>query len=413
VSLRLLGSRLASWGVIVAALFLPLSIAVPQWGLGMMAAGILLALISGERPRLPSGLLLPVAAFAAVGLLASVVSPVDVPWRGWTAWKPALFLLLVPASLALSDSPDRLIRRALVALLGAAFAVAVLGMVQHFTGFDLNWALGLRKIPVRIDAPVGRGFSAVGTFTSRLSFSAVESAALVLAAALALRLRSVPARIAAALVAIGCALGVGAAFARAAWIGTFAGGAILLFGLNRRAAAVLCAAAVAIAGAGMLLPTVRARAISGLQATANPDRLFIWSRAGEVLADHPVQGVGIYGFPIVAYPYYDRHDPLFPMHTWAHDMYFTLLAETGVAGLIAYVWIFVVVAMLALSALKTGEGPPWSAVRVGALGATVTLLTISLFHDLLYDGEPSMALFFFAGLAVSGLGRAREESQPR
>ncbi len=407
---RALAIRLAEAGVLVAALFLPLSIVGQQVGGGMMALGALGSWALGARRLLPRGIVAPVLAFIAVCLISTLASPVDVPWRSWSAWRPVLFVLLVPAAMASCPRPERLLRASLLLLLGSALLAALLGLWQRKSGFDLNFWLGVRREPIRIEAPGGEGYAAVGTFNSRLTFSAIEVAVLVLATGLALTARTWAARIGSALVAAASAAAVAAAFARAAWIGFFAGVVALSLGLRRRAALAALGVALLAAGAGAAIPSIRARAVSAMQTTANSDRLFIWSRAGEVLADYPVQGVGVYAYPIVAGPYYDRHDPLFPMRTWAHDMYLTLLVETGIAGLIAYLWIFAAVIALARRGLAE-DSPEWRSARLGALGATAALLGVSLFHDVLYDGEVAMTLFFLAGLALSDLSR-RQEPEP-
>ncbi|MGI5865863.1 MAG: O-antigen ligase family protein [Myxococcales bacterium] len=404
-SLLSLGTRIAQAGLFVIAAFLPLSIVGAQLGFAAMLVGVAVAFAAGRRGLVPTEIVWPVAAFAAVCLLASFVSPVELPWRSWIAWRPVLLALLVPAAVALFDDPERAVRRALGLLLGAALFVAVLGVLQRDSGFDLNYALGLRKAPVRIESPSGQGFAAVGTFNSRLTFAAIEAAIFVMALSLAFGARGLVRRLAPAAVAVACALAVVSAYARAAWLGAFAGIAVLVLGMRRKAALALAGVALLAAVAGAAVPSVRDRAISAVRTTANQDRLFIWSRAGEVLADHPVLGVGMQGYPIVAAPYYDKFDPHFPMRTWAHDMYFTLLLETGPAGLLAYVWIFVAAAALAFGALRSSRGPPLSAVRLGALGAATSILVDSLFHDVLYDGEAAMTLFFFAGLAIVALGK--------
>jgi O-antigen ligase len=395
--------RVAEAGALTVAAFLPLSIVGAQLGGGLLLLGVLLAALSGSRGFLPRGLALPVGAFALAGLSASIVSPVDLPLDTFTANRPILLLLLVPAVFGLTSDPERLLRRLVVAVALAATLAAVLGLVQHQTGFDLNHALGVRAAPLQIEAPSGTGYAAIGTFNSRLTFAAIEAAVLMLMTALALcRIPvSLRALCAGAVAAVG--LSVLASFARAAWMGLAAGAATLALGLGRRGLSVVAATAVVAAAAGAALPSVRERATSTLSATANADRRFIWSRAVEVISDHPVHGVGVYGYPVAAAPYYDRVDPLFPMRTWAHDMPLTLLAESGLAGLFTWVWMFAVAIGLSLGALRN-DRPGWvRAARLGSLGAAAALLTTSLFHDVLYDGEAAMALFFFSGLSAARL----------
>jgi O-antigen ligase len=401
------GRRLAEAGALVSAAFLPLSIFGANWGMLLLLAGVALAWLGGRRGLLPSDAVWPVGAFVAACLLSTFVSPVELSAKSWIGWRPVLMVLLVPAAFRLSERPAALARRAVIVLLSAALLAALLGIWQRKTGFDLNYALGLRKAPIRIEAPVGSGFAAIGTFNSRLTFSAVQSALFVLALGIGFAARSLLARAGALAVALASGLAVAASYARAAWLGAIAGAALLLVGMRRRAAVALAALMVAGIAVGAAVPTVRERAVSAVHTGENQDRIFMWSRAGEVLADHPVLGVGVFGYPVIAGPYYDQHDRHFPMRTWTHDMYFTLLVETGPAGLVGYVWIFVVVAAVAFTALRGERGRLEGGIRLGALGASLSLLVASLFHDVLYDGEAALSLFFLAGLAI-----ARLEGEP-
>jgi len=399
VTLRKISAALAEAGLLATAFFLPTSIVGAQWGGALMAIGAVLAWKSGLRGLLPRGLAWPVLAFGAMCVLASLVSPAEVSWNGRVGFRHVFFVLLAPAAVAAASRPERALRRAVAVLFIAAFLSALLGLVQARTGFDLNHALGVRKLPLRVPSPMGDGFTALGTLNSRLTFSEIESAVVILALAVVLTGRGLWVRIASGVTMLGCALAVAATYSRAAWIGALAGAATLALGLKRRTLLALVGITVAAGIAGAAVPTVRARAVSAFQATANPDRLFMWSRVSEVISDYPTLGVGVHAYPIVASPYYDRHDPNFPMRTWAHDIYLTLMAETGVAGLVCYVWILVMVAALALSRRREDEG---RAVRLGALGAAASLVTASFFHDVLYDGEAAMTLFFLAGLATVG-----------
>ncbi|MFN7133945.1 MAG: O-antigen ligase family protein, partial [Myxococcales bacterium] len=397
--------------LVATAAFAPLSIVGVQIATGVLLAGVLLALATGERRLVTAELLWPVLAFLVVCYLASLVSPVALPWRAWTAPRPVLLLLVVPAALRVVPEPERTLKRVALTLLGVGVAVALLGLYQRGSGFDLNHALGLRAAPFRVPSPQGDGFSAVGTFNSRLTFSAIEAGVLLVALAIGLGGGSWKVRAFAALAALPVAAAITATYSRAAWIGVGLGALILVSGLRRQAAMVLLALATTAAVAGSSVPAVRERAASALRATANQDRLFIWSRAGEVIADHPVLGVGVYGYPVVAGPYYDRVDPLFPMRTWAHDMPMTLLAETGIGGLFCWIWMLIAAAAVGWRELRRRDGLA-RAIRLGALAGAAAFVSYGLFHDVLYDGESALTMFFLAGLACAAGPREARAPEP-
>src|SRR5207237_1913164 len=127
-----------------------------------------------------------------------------------------------------------------------------------------------------------------------------------------------------------------------AWLGLLAAAAVLVAFAGRRsraARAAIAGAVLAACAAGALHPGVRQRFRSGFDIEGNRDRVFLWSRAAEVIADHPLLGVGFANYRRVLGPYYDRVDPTFPMRTWAHNTELSLLAETGPLGLLAALWI--------------------------------------------------------------------------
>jgi O-antigen ligase len=137
---------------------------------------------------------------------------------------------------------------------------------------------------------------------------------------------------------------------------------------------------------------VRGRFATSFSAAANPDRMFIWSRATEIIADHPLRGVGFGNYQRVAGPYYDRVDPAFPMRTWAHNLELSTLAETGPLGLLAMLWIWIAAA---IALLRSGDS-----LATGALAALAAFLVITQTHDLFYDTKVMYALWFALGLAL-------------
>jgi O-antigen ligase len=143
----------------------------------------------------------------------------------------------------------------------------------------------------------------------------------------------------------------------------------------------------------VLHPAVRARFATAFSASANPDRIFIWSRALEIIRDHPLHGVGFANYPLILGPYYDRVDPHFFMRTWAHNLELSTLAEMGPLGLVALFWLLIAaIRMLLRSA---------SPFVPGALATLAAWFTIAQAHDVLYDTKVMYALWFSLALATS------------
>jgi O-antigen ligase len=149
-----------------------------------------------------------------------------------------------------------------------------------------------------------------------------------------------------------------------------------------------------LAGTGVLSllhPGVRARLLTAFSGAANSDRVFIWARAREIIADHPFRGIGFANYPHVCGAYYDRVDPHFVMRTWAHNLQLSTLAELGPLGLLALAWL-----LFAAFRLVLRSASPYA---LGGLAALCAWLTIAQFHDVIYDTKVTYALWFALALA--------------
>ncbi|HZR07964.1 MAG TPA: O-antigen ligase family protein [Myxococcales bacterium] len=380
--------RVRAAGVLVAAgllghaFFLSVSIAGMQIALAVAALGILLA----PPGRLRTPLALPVIAFVVVAVISDLISPFGPPPLAFaTLWRSALGYFVV--ALGLRSLPEGWPERLLLAAAAGLALAAVVGLLQYRTGLDPVHALGLRPEAAMVQAPgVAGRFGAMGFFTSRLTFG--HNAAILvalLAGALATRALPWPAAISAAL---GLAA-VAVTFDRAAYLGLCAAALVIALRAGRRFALL----ALVLAALAALHPGVRERFATSFSAVKNSDRVFIWSRGVEIVADHPLRGIGFGNYQRVAGQYYDRVDPGFPMRTWAHNLELSTLAETGPLGLLAMLWIWIAAA---LALLRSGDP-----LATGALAALAAFLTITQTHDLFYDTKVMYALWFALGTALS------------
>ncbi len=383
-------------GLFAHAFFCPISIAGTQNGLGIAAAGLVCAAASGWRPR-RTPLDVPLLAFVAVALLSDALSPFGPPTAAFaTLWRSALGFWIVFHGLSLA--PRQAPRLVLFAAAGLFLSSAV-GLVQYRTGVDLVHLLGLREQPAWVEAPGAEGrFAAMGFFTSRLTFGHNATVLLaLLGGALAtgevpVRLRG-PAFVAAA-VAFAAIL---ATFDRAAWLG-LAMAALVVAAAQRRNGRALVAGLALGAAAFLLLPQVRARFGTAFDVRGNADRVFVWSRAAEIIRDHPVRGIGFGNYPRVCGAYYDRVDPGFYMRTWAHNTELSMLAETGPLGLAAFLWLGIAAAATLWRRVRAGDG-----LAVGGAAAAAALAVIAQAHDVFYDTKVMYALWL--ALAISFVPR--------
>jgi len=393
VDRRKIAATLAYAGLAGHAFFVPVSIAGMQIALGVAAAGLLL---SPPRP-LRTALDWPVLAFVGIAIASDLLSPYGAPALAEaTLWRSAIGFFVVAHGLRLlpREAPLRLLYWACA---GLALA-SLVGIVQYRAGVDVVHLLGLREAPAFVQAPGAPGrFGAMGFFTSRLSYGHNATVLVALLAGV-LAAGAVPPRriwIVASATALGLA-GVAVTFDRAAYLALCAAGLIIGLLAAPRVRRAFLPAMAALVVLAALHGGVRARFLSAFSFETNSDRGFIWSRALEMIRDHPLRGVGFANYSRAGAPYYDRVDPGFPMRTWAHNTELSTLAETGPLGLAALLWVFAAAARALLARVRLREP-----IALGALAAMAALLVVGQAHDVLYDTKVMYALWLALGLSLS------------
>ena len=390
--------RLLAWAF---GLGLPaMLLAHPHWGgrlwlywLQTAAAAGLLVFMAHKRDLvLPPRLYLPAAGLVVAGAF----SLARAPGHDWeTLFFPLSNLLTLAAGWQLAASvPGR--ERALL-LLGALSALVGAYALVQFAGFD----------PLPPATPFKDRI--VSVFTNPNHFGNFAAAALPAALGLYLYARGRP-RLAAAAACLLVYCGLLLSACRGAWWGALAGCLVILAGgaWRRWKALAFLLVLLAAATAGLTRrPALQgpdgpitlaerlasSRHIVGELASApdapTPDstinhRYFLWARTWEMIADHPLAGLG-YGRFAAEFPAYrdraadgklfnslryhqKREDTAF-----AHNEYLHIWAETGLLGLAAFVWLVGAGTLPALR--KAWKGPPQAWLFLG-------ILSVFLVHSL-------------------------------
>ncbi|MHC3470360.1 O-antigen ligase family protein [Streptomyces sp. 7R007] len=312
--------------------------------------------------------------------------------------------VLVPAAVLLLVRDRRDLRLLAWSLVGLAAWQGALGVHQYLTGTGASYQ--------------GRDIRAVGTFGASdvMGMATVVSFGLVCALGLALGRTPVRQRA----VAAGCALALlvplALSFSRGAWIATAVTcSAQLLLAGARRALTVGAAAAAAgvilVGGFGVGSAQLQERVDSITQVTDAPDqsvtdRYTMWAAAVAMWRERPLTGVGLKGFP----EHRDAHASLAlsagsdtegagaafrrqPLLS-PHNMYFLVLAEQGLLGLLALLgsWLTLLVCgvrgLARARGAQHGAGSGLDCALVGC-GLLVWQLTDFAYADI---GGPSTVL---------------------
>ena len=365
---------------------------VPLYGV-VAAAAIALAweLLHGdERARELGPLAWPLAAFVAwTGLTILWVADVR---QGAIA---LLFYYLPFGLLAVGFARLPWSRRWLVALYAQlalmAAVFALIGMYQWATR-DVFWN------PKVI---VGNAYAPFYRVNSVFWDPSIYGRFLVIAilASLAIALSTRAARVAAVL-AVGIAItwiGLLFSFSQSSFVALIAGVLVAAaFAWQWRVIAAAGLAAVVLVSVGFAAPNIRDSLFDHSFNRVTSDRYSLVTNGLRIAEHHPVGGVGIGGFR-QAYAKRQHLKGREPKKAASHDTPVTVVAETGVPGLLLFCWLLGAALLLTLRRVEGGFVHRTRLVAGLALGA---IAVHSLFYNALFEDPMAWALFGLAALTA-------------
>ncbi|MDO9556484.1 MAG: O-antigen ligase family protein [Coriobacteriia bacterium] len=360
---------------------------------GVLLAG-LLEVVKRRRFRIPR---LSVLEWALLGPFAAGVWSLAASLDRATTLMCLLRLLVlwvaaIAASRALVDEAAR--RTALVAFIGAGTVLATFAIVQ--------WSLpdlGIGVIHIQASALPGMMLIRPAGFYLDPNFLAAH---LALTSLGALALAGVGGRARWWFVPAAVMLeGVVLTFSRSAWVALTLGLVILFVVGSRRSRlpligtlVVVIMVAGALNGPELLLSRVTSMLLFD-DGSSTATRLFMAGSTVEMTFDRPVFGTGL-GAYAEAYPEYRKPGALLRV-THPHQVPLALIAETGIAGLVAQIALFTVLLSVVLRRYRAG----FTAVDVAVVTGFATLLVGSMLQYFLYF-KPAWLL---CGLLAAGMER--------
>jgi O-antigen ligase len=196
-------------------------------------------------------------------------------------------------------------------------------------------------------------------------------------------------------------------FSRAGWL-TFIALLLLaaLFTRRRLQVIVLAVGASALVFAGF--GGVRRRILVELNPTSPENslmlRLSLWKSALNLLRHRPLTGGGLAGFKRSVAEFADpayHEDQIYP-----HNLLLNFWAETGLLGLVAFVWLVVQAVRLSLQGLRrTG----WARIMaIGALGMILSLFVHGLVDIAYFKNDEALAFWTLLGIQLGSLREPRQ-----
>jgi O-antigen/teichoic acid export membrane protein/O-antigen ligase len=315
---------------------------------------------------------------------------------GTENWRYVILLGIPLLCLPLSVRDDAVTRRALAVM---SITAACLAVVEVLTARAFLVTSGLASASAVTDA------ASAAAQTGAVNHNA-EGALFVLALGILLalfpRTRWGITRLVYGAAIVALALGIAYSYSRAAYLGLLA--MVAVFALRRSVRSIIGLAVTLTCLIPLLPTTVTARLgtiwnTSGLDADSAV-RLDLWSSALRMFEAHPLFGVGYLNFaPQISDYYintgnYDTFLIQFSKLDFAHNIYLTVLAETGLFG-----------AVLVGTLILVGGRRAWSAARSGDWGGESALLVFvgvgvcSVFGEVLLV-PPILAAFLLVVLAA-------------
>jgi O-antigen ligase len=185
---------------------------------------------------------------------------------------------------------------------------------------------------------------------------------------------------------------------RGGWIMLFVGAAVVLVAGRRR----ISKGTVALVLAGVLVLAIAfggaiQKRLSGDDNGSAAARMPLNRLAMAMIEDHPVMGVGANNFATAMPPYLPRFTGDF-VYT-VHNRYLLVWAETGIFGLIAFVWFLTAVLREGWKAWRAGTDT-LSPVALGCMAA-VAALVVQMNIDISRCGAEIQLLWVFGGVAAA------------
>ena len=313
----------------------------------------------------------------------------------------AIDWLFVPVAAIALGALDRRQRKSIALVAGIVFLLScALAALQHFgvwpgaAAFErLSWT----RIPFnRVYEPVPEApgqFMAGGLLFHRLKFAHVGG--LWVLAFLVFGLRApAPQRIAAlGTAAVGFVSILAFPYARAASVALLVSAclALALIGLSSRRARIGSFVIAALTLATLAAyPPLRERFLVGFTPAGSGDRGEILSTGARAVAEHPVAGVGLGQFRPSYFASSSTPQNVLDNPGKAHNQFLSMAAETGVPGLLLFIFMLVWLGS-SFSARDTSG--------VFGLSVLAFFFVVSLAHDPLIHAPFSMALCLALGAA--------------
>jgi O-antigen ligase len=303
-----------------------------------------------------AGLRAPVVLFAGLGALLALGLFSHGSWRRrWTWYKPLLCLIAIGTIMG-PFAPNPLLARLSVQEMALYWTMIVATVVLVDNARRAEFLLVVYAFQFTLWGVLGASAGQVGWHTTLSNFDGYGAFMVMgagLCAFLCLGAERAWMRRAMALTVVLAGVGIVASFARGAFLSALAVGGVVWFRSRRKGmvflAGLACAVVAAVAASVLHGGRYWAEMMTILQGTGEAtgeDRMVMWNAAFRVFLERPILGVGGDNWGVFASEFFrpgdlggeytDNPGRLYGRST--HSAYLQILAEHGIAGILALGW---------------------------------------------------------------------------
>jgi len=142
--------------------------------------------------------------------------------------------------------------------------------------------------------------------------------------------------------------------------------------------------------------------------TSNAYRLRVWQESLGIIKDFPLTGIGLGHESFLSiYPFYMLDRGKSPFHT--HNTYLQVLVETGIIGLLVFLWLLLSYFKRGLKAIASTRDKELKYLMIASLSATVGILTQGIGEVIIY--LPKITILFWINIALLFLSIKIAEQQ--
>ncbi|MFH1877533.1 MAG: O-antigen ligase family protein [Candidatus Omnitrophota bacterium] len=275
----------------------------------------------------------------------------------------------------------------LFVLLGAAFLVCVDGLYQKATGAD--FIRGFTPNLIRGVLPVKACFSHHNDFATFLvSIFFVNFGVFYAVKKNWIKVSSL---FLSALIIVNLIF----TYSRGAWLAFLAVSLFLMLAAPYRKVKITFFAAMFVFAAVIIfVPLLRERLFNIIQKGGDAGRFYKWTIAMNIFRDYPVFGSGVGLFM----DKYAEYTVLGGYH-YAHNCYIQILAETGLAGLVTFLWFLSEIIVKAFRGLLKNAGM----IGIGLFSGFMSFLIYAFFDTQLYSLKLSLLFWTLAAFLVKSM----------